>query len=59
MVTSRDDRTVYSTRGGSTSRAAVYLSRPPVDVAATGTTLYVITEAANGARGRVFKVTGF
>ena len=59
LVTSRDDRTVYATRGGSTSRAAVYLARPPIDVATTGTTAFVITEAGNGARGRIFKVTGF
>lgn len=59
MVASSDDRTVYSTKGGSTSRAAVYLSRAPMDVAVSGTTLYVVTTPAGGQRGHLFKVTGF
>ncbi len=59
LVANNNDRTVISTSGPNTTRAAVYLRAQPVDVAIDGTTAYVLVEPVNNDPGRIFTVTGF
>lgn len=59
LVANNGDRTVVSTSGPNTTRAAVYLHASPVDVEVAGTTAYVLVAPRNNDPGRIFVVTGF
>ncbi len=58
MVCSTGDRVVESTKGMG-ALAAAYLRNEPIDLAIASGTMYVLTRASSGNRGRIYKVTGF
>lgn len=58
LVASTEGRTVESTRGLGTT-AVAFLRTGPVDLALDAGSLYILSEPANGSRGRIYKVTGF
>ncbi len=58
MVAGSGDRVV----GAVTSTgelAAAFVRNPPIDLAFSGGSMFVLTVPANGIRGRIYKVTGF
>ncbi|HEU4733776.1 MAG TPA: hypothetical protein VFT22_38050, partial [Kofleriaceae bacterium] len=58
LVAAFDDRVVSSTQGAG-KLAAAYLRNSPVDLALVTGTLYIVTAAGQGNRGRIYKVGGF
>ncbi len=58
MVALRGARIVLSTTA-TTELAAAYLRNDPIDLAISGTTMYVLTAPSANNRGRIYKITGF
>ena len=59
LVANNGSQRLSSTRGNFTSRSAAYFRDPPIDLALTTGTAYVVTVQGGGNPGRIFAISGF